>query len=81
MDFWSYCVKSKPDIASFVFELFDHDESTFLSEAEMKTFVVAVHGSLCSAQQTKLLIDRIDRNKDKVITRKEFLAGVLCWAC
>ena len=77
LNVWAYCVKSKPAIAEFVFDLFDDDGSKYLNDKEVQTFVVSVYGAKGANIQTKMLLDKIDKNKDKVITKKEFVAGTL----
>ncbi len=64
-------------MAEFSFQIFDFDDSQYLTEAEIEKFVKMVYGSRGTSVHCKNIMAKLDKNNDRKITKKEFIAGLL----
>lgn len=72
---YKYLIKGPEDIASFAFDIFDKDDSGALSEDEIKALILDVYGKKKVDDSVIKMIKSMDRNKDKLISKQEFVKG------
>ena len=70
---WNYCVCGKAAIADFAFDIFDTDDSEELNESEAAAMVSAIYGGKKLDVQLQRLLKKIDKSRDGIISKKEFL--------
>jgi Ca2+-binding EF-hand superfamily protein len=72
---WKYVVKGKSDLAGFAFDIFDTDNSEFLTEDEVVDLIAELYGTKHLEQDVAKLIRKMDKSHDGRINRKEFIIG------
>ena len=72
---WKYIAKGKKDLAEFAFDIYDTDNSEYLSEDEVINMVAELYGTKRLEDGTRKLIKKMDRDKNGRISRKEFVAS------
>lgn len=73
---WEFCTRSKASISTFAFDIFDDDDSGALNTDEITDMVKRIYGKKGLSHDIKLIIKKMDKNKDNNIDKKEFIACV-----
>ena len=73
---WKYVVLGRQDLAGFAFDMYDTDNSGFLSEEEVINMVAELYGTKNLEDSVNKMIRKMDKDKNHHISRKEFAAGV-----
>lgn len=73
---WKYVVLGRHDLAGFAFDMYDTDNSGFLSEEEVINMVAELYGTKNLEDSVNKMIRKMDKDKNHRISKKEFAAGV-----
>lgn len=76
LNMWMFCTRSKQSISMFAFDIFDEDDSGSLNQDEITDMVSRIYGKKGLSHDIRLIIKKMDKNKDGMIDRKEFVASV-----
>lgn len=76
LNMWMFCTRSKQSISMFAFDIFDEDDSGSLNQEEITDMVGRIYGKKGLSHDIRLIIKKMDKNKDGKIDRKEFVDSV-----
>lgn len=76
LSMWMFCTRSKHSISMFAFDIFDEDDSGSLNTDEITDMVSRIYGKKGLSHDIRLIIKKMDKNKDGKIDKKEFVDSV-----
>lgn len=76
LSMWMFCTRSKHSISMFAFDIFDEDDSGSLNVDEITDMVTRIYGKKGLSHDIRLIIKKMDKNKDGKIDKKEFVDSV-----
>lgn len=76
LNMWNFCTRSKQSISTFAFDIFDDDDNGSLNSDEITDMVQRIYGKKGLSHDIKLIIKKMDKNRDNKIDKKEFIGCV-----
>lgn len=76
LNMWSYCTLSKQGVSTFAFDIFDDDDNGSLNSEEIHDMIQRIYGKKGLSHDLSLIIKKMDKNKDGLIDKGEFVKCV-----